>query len=237
MELRSLSASKLKTFSSCPRKFMYEYVHRQEKVRNAYAAMGTAVHRAIDSTYNAWRMNLTARDPREVYWETWASEVMNNAGMQVEQKIMLDGLSMIEKYDFTRRTPLDTEIEFRLPFPNAIEPICEMHGFIDQMFDWGFVDLKTSKRKPMQFALDNDLQFIVYKWAFKQLTSENPSFVSWFHLRTQEDIPFNLSKDKTDFALHVIERILQAGESDTYDRCIGESCVFCSYREVCLEGA
>src|SRR5688572_26235555 len=226
MELRSISASKIKTFSSCPRKFMYEYIERQSKTRNVYAAMGTAVHKAIDSTYSAWRGKNAARDPRDVYWDTWAAEIMNNAGMMVDQKVVMDGLTMVEKYDFTRRTPVDTEVEFRLPFPNAIDPICEMHGYIDQMFDWGFVDLKTSKRKPQQFVLDNDLQFIVYKWAFKELTAENPNSIFWFHLRTQEDIPFDLSKDKTDFATRVVERILQAAETGEYDRCIGESCTF-----------
>jgi hypothetical protein len=236
MELKSLSASKIKTFSSCPRKFMYEYIERQEKVKHPAAVMGTAVHKAIDTVYKAWRSDLAAPDPREVYWNVWADEILKNAGMQTDQKLLMDGLSIVEKYDFSKAVPKDTEVEFRLPFPNSIEPICEMHGFIDQMFDWGLKDMKTSKRKPMQFALNNDLQFIIYRWAFKELTGDSPSDVFWFHLRTQEDIAFDLSKDKTDFAARVVERILESNETGVYDRCIGESCVFCSYRAVCLEG-
>jgi CRISPR/Cas system-associated exonuclease Cas4 (RecB family) len=234
MELPRLSASKLKTFSSCPKKFYYEYVDRQESTKHIAAIMGTAVHKSIDSVYSARRNGHASQDVDILYHIAWTEEFIRSPGAVYDRKVFEDGLGIVKRYDFEKRTPNATEFEFRLPFPDPIMPMCEIHGYIDQMYDWGLVDMKTSKRKPAQVLLDNDLQFIVYAWAFYNIVGENPNHVLWHHLRTGEDLEFNLSIDKVDLASRVVERILESQESSVWDRNVGEACLFCSHRRVCL---
>lgn len=234
MELVKLSASRLKTYSSCAKKYWYEYVERVETPKHIAAIMGSAVHQTVHNYYSAAREGLEPVSPLVDYVRVWGEELKFSPDTQVDQKVFVDGMDIVQRYDFQRRVPLVTEFEFLLPFPDPIEPICEIHGFIDQLYDWGFVDLKTSKRKPAQVLLNNDLQFILYRWAFYSVTGESARQALWHHLRTGEDLQSNANPEKVDFATRVIERILESQERGTWDRNVGEACLFCQHRTPCL---
>lgn len=234
MDLYKLSASKLKTYSSCGRKFFYDYVERADSPKHVAAIMGTVAHRTIQQTHIARSLDTEIEPVSELYTRNWHEEMALNTGTMPDAKVYVDGMNIVSAYDFTRRSPHTNELEFRLPFPNAIDPICEIHGFIDQMYDWGLVDLKTSKRKPAPYMLDNDIQFIVYNWAFHRLTGEPANHVLWHHLRTADDIQFDAYSDRLDRATRVIERVIEAYETKTWDRNIGEACMFCSHKQPCL---
>jgi CRISPR/Cas system-associated exonuclease Cas4 (RecB family) len=226
--LVTLSASKLKTFSNCPRKYWYDYVERVETKKHPAAVLGTAVHKTIERGYKE------ETPPLIIYGQEYNAESKRQE-MPVVGKIFQDGIEMVARYDFTARTPQELELEFRLPFPNAAHPLCMIHGYMDQLYDWGFVDLKTNKRKPLRGVLDNDLQFIVYTWGFKELTGYDPEASVWHHLRTGEDlIADTAGEDKVDLAQRVIERILESQMTGIYDKNVGDPCLFCPHKEPCL---
>lgn len=235
MELTRLSASKMKTFSSCPRKFYYEYVERQRQPKHIAALMGSAVHKTIETHYLDRREGIV-KDPLLIYNERISEELNLNPDVEMDGRVIVDGSKIVAAYDFEKREPKVMEMEFFLPFPDALFPICEIHGFIDQMYDWGLVDLKTSKRKPASIMLENDLQFMLYQWAFQELTGEPAKHTLWHHLRTGEDLEVENKLDgkKLGMIERIIVRILEGYETETWDRCVGEACMFCSHKEICL---
>lgn len=240
-DLPRLSASKIKTFTACPRQYWYRYIKRDES-RHIAAAMGSAVHTSIDRTYRAWKEDKPA-DPATFYTQGWYSE-LEKSGIPDDNKVYKEGLGIVQRYDWKRRTPEKGEVEFILPFPDRHSPMCEIHGYIDQIYDWGLVDLKTNKRKPDELVLNHDLQFIIYSWAYLQLYGEKPNHVFWYHLRTNEDIPVDaFSRAKVEYATRKIDALLeeqyqQANDDENmftwFDKNIGPACMWCSYKRQCL---
>lgn len=240
-DLPRLSTSKIKTFSTCPKQYWYRYVNK-DKTRHISAAMGSAVHASIDRTYKARKENQPA-DPATFYTQSWYSE-LEKSDIPDDDKVYRDGLQIVNRYDWDRRTPLQGEVEFILPFPDPHNPICELHGFIDQVYDWGLVDLKTNKRKPDQLLLNHDLQFIIYSWAYIQLYGEKPNHTFWHHLRTGEDLASDASSvNKLEYALRKIDSLLEeeyqsSNDTDStftwFDKNIGPACMWCSYKRTCL---
>lgn len=227
--LITVSASKLKTFSSCPRKYYYEYVDKQPKEKHPAAALGSAVHKTIELVYK------NHVEPVSTFLTTFDAELQKyEVTLEGRQKsLRTDGIRMVGDYQYEKRTPTELELEFRLAFPNQAHPLCMMHGYLDQIYDWGFVDLKTNGRKPLRGVLDNDLQFIIYHWAFKELYGYDPDESIWHHLRTGEDLQADVA-GKEDDAARVIERILETDVTGVYDKNVGDACVFCSHKLICL---
>ena len=228
-ELVTLSASKLKTHSMCPRKFWYSYVKKEPQKRHPAAVMGSAVHRTIEHVY---------KNPEEgtvpgVLYQSFFEEEAAKSEVVHDQRYYIDGLKIVANYNFDLRTPVQLEYEFRLPFPNQAHPICIIHGYIDQAYDWGLVDLKTSRAKPLIGMLNYDLQFIIYAWAFREIYGYDPTVVYWHHLRTGDDLPADVL-NKTDHATAAITNLLSADLYQSYPRSVGEHCRYCPFRTSCL---
>src|SRR6185369_12394938 len=150
-ELITLSASKLKTYTSCPKKYWYEYVQKDDKTKHPAAVLGTAVHRTIEKLH---RGEQDAAGPIFLFSQEYQKESDAN-GLPMDNKLFKDGMGMVELYDFTKRQPVEMELKFTLNFPNTAHALCQIVGYIDQVYENGFVDLKTNKYKPMRGVLDN----------------------------------------------------------------------------------
>lgn len=222
-----ISASKLKTFSECPQRYFYKYIDRAPEGKHPAALLGSAVHRTIEQLHTgaleqdeavpAFVQDLRARSKDEQLY--------------VPDKLYQDGMRMLDQYDATRRTPQLVEVEFKIPFP-GVEDV-EIHGFIDQLYDWGFVDLKTNKRRPLQGVLNNDYQFMLYAWAFKELSGEEPMHSIWHHLRDSTDIE-SFMDDGIEKVRTLILRVIEADRTGVYNKNIGSACAWCPFRVPCL---
>lgn len=222
-----LSASKLKTYSMCSKKYWYEYVQKEEKKGSPSMALGTAVHKTIERVY---REHI---DPVPTFLAALDTEIETR---QIEDDISRqrnDGIKMVTNYKYDKRVPEEIELKFLLNFPNQAHPLCQIVGYIDQVYDWGFVDLKTSSRKPLGGVLDNDIQFIIYDWAFTELFGYEARDKLWHHLRTGEDL-YADTTGKLDNAVRIIERIMDSEMTGVYDKTIGDNCRLCDYRKPCL---
>ena len=226
--LTTLSASKLKTFSSCEKKYYYEYIEKACTDRHPAAALGTSVHKTIEHVYRE------QTDPIATFSEIFGKEIAQYEDTGIDlRKYQTDGIKMVRQYNFARRTPTAMEVEFLLPFPNQAHALCQIRGFIDQTYDWGFVDLKTNRTKPLNSVLDNDLQFLIYDWAFEQINGYEARDKIWHQLRTGEDL-YADTVGKLDNVTRVIERILDSYMTGIYDRSVGDPCRICSHRKACL---
>ncbi len=225
-----LSASKFKTFIGCGRRFKYQYIERVPVLKHPAAALGTAIHTTIDGVFKK------KKDPIQLFLASFDNELRDaNILLNYEeyQKYQADGVKMVGDYDYAMWQPVETEVEFRLPFPNKHHPLCEIHGFIDQTFQWGFADLKSNKQKPKQEELDDDLQFIAYQWAFEQIYNRPAERSIWYHLRTQQPIEAHVI-GKTDRVLEVVKDLLQARRENTFVKNRTFFCRFCPFKDPCF---
>lgn len=219
----TLSASKIKTYQLCPRRYWYRYILNKEEPQTPYTILGSSVHKAIELGYQR------QEEPTALFTEVWLEKIKEHQ-MTPEWKFYNDGFEMVRRYSF-KTPPIVSEKEFRLPYPSDF-PVCELHGFIDQIFEDGtLIDLKTSGKKPTKKQLADDVQFIIYAWAYEQLFGKKPTKVLWHHLRTGDMIEADVV-DKDIFPL--IMRILSYTEDMQYSRKITRLCDYCAFRKECL---
>jgi hypothetical protein len=226
-----LSASKLKTYKLCSQRYKYQYVDKLPSPKHPAAALGSAVHATIDKVFKQ------RQDPVSLFIQEFNHE-LHNYNISLDHlsygyaKSLSDGIAMVGDYPFSSYTPKETEVEFWEGFPNDSSSI-KIHGYIDQLYDWGIVDLKTNARKPKQEDLDNDLQFILYQWAFKKLTGSYPRKVLWYHLRTQEELAADVI-GKEHIAEQAIDQIVYSLQEDLFSPVVGYQCKFCPFVDRCI---
>jgi len=227
--LSILSPSKLKTFLTCPRKYYYDYIERRPSEKHPAAALGTAVHKTIETVYKE------RIDPVLFFLNEFDAELARH-GIELDaySKYKMDGVKMVGDYDYAKRIPIEMEYSFRaLPFPNQADAICAFNGIIDQTYEWGFVDLKTNARKPSQTTLDNDPQFIIYNWAFEEIFNYKPERNVWHHLRTHEDIDADVD-GKLDQIIRDVTTLLATDFTAVRDTPVQKTCFFCPHKNECL---
>jgi CRISPR/Cas system-associated exonuclease Cas4 (RecB family) len=228
----TISASKVKTFTTCQRQYYYRYFERLQSPVTGRALLGRCVHKAVE-------LGFQGQEPIGVFsdhWSSGVSEVQDNSNLS---KLYNEGLTMVSKYNFDQVPPLEMELGFTLPFPNADHPICYVNGYIDQIFpNHVVVDLKTGLRRPKQSVLNNMPQFILYAWAYLQLYGKIPR-VYWEHLRTAE----RLEAEITPEAVHDMEFLARAvvgkvegtrNIEDYFKNVSDNTCGQCDYRDICL---
>lgn len=226
-----ISASKIKTFSSCERQFFYRYIDRVPTGVGGRALLGRCVHKAIE-------LGFQGRDPFEVYNEEWMRGVKEVTGTDNMQKLYNEGLKMLDIYDFDQIPPVEMELGFELPFPNRDNPAVLIQGYIDQIFPGGvLVDMKTSVKRPQISALKYSPQFVLYAWAFRELYGKLPK-VYWHHLRTGEKFLADVQEDQIKSIIPIVKgleaQIKYADEIEQYHRNVGFECSFCPFSDICL---
>lgn len=174
-----VSASKLKTWISCPLQARFRYIDRIHKEgTNAYAAFGSCVHHALEN-YNTYG-NVT--DAVDVFCDVWDNPAkidsaieawppgINYSGALQRGKNMIRGYH--EKQQWETRTVLAAEHKFLVPFGSY-----EMQGVVDlvELKQSGkgqrtvrVIDFKTSRKAPSRDTLRLDVQFTAYDYAARQ---------------------------------------------------------------------
>ncbi len=227
-----LSATKIKTFSTCQRQFFHKYHDKLPTGTSGRSLLGRCVHKAIE-------LGFQGQDPMGVYNEYWIEGVPTVTSNDNLGKLYNEGLKMVDLYDFTQIAPLEMELGFELPYPNRDEPLVIMQGYFDQILRGNIlVDLKTGLRKPKQGVLKYNPQFIIYAWAFRELYGVMPK-IYWHHLRTGEKLLADVAEEQIN-SLDPIVRGLKAqveytSEIEHYPRNVDDMvCGMCSFRGPCL---
>ena len=147
-----ISASQLKTYGLCPKKWYFEKVEKLPRGKTSYGAtFGSALHACLE------RIQL-GEDP---FPEGWDSTLQEG-----DDKLAKDLLALYRKDEEV--LPENVEREIRLPVIDDINLL----GYIDLYKPGKIVDHKTTKA--MRWALSakelaKDLQMLVYaKWALDQ---------------------------------------------------------------------
>lgn len=201
MALQTYSASRIKTYKKCPRLYYHKYIvarsNRPEEDKTVATLMGSALHTAIELRYRS-NVNpvLTFQQHMDNTIESWEKDGSTIKGMDYYAKSMKTGTDILRAFRWEQFNPIALEYNFTLPFPNKEAPIVLINGIIDLIDMTGMiVDHKSASALPNQDELDNDIQFILYYWAYDQIHGEYPWKVVWNHLRTGKLIEADITKN------------------------------------------
>jgi len=222
------SATMLKMFLQCPRKFEYRYLRKLPEEKNVWAVTGTSVHTAIQYGHDLKKDGAEYNEivlPVIEKFDTTFCELDGYSYGPQSNKLYKESQKMLREYAFDR----DPEIQEHY-FEIDIDGIIFV-GYIDQLYPWGFVDLKTSRNKPNKVVLDNDPQFIIYSFAYRGFYGKDVDKAYWHHLRTGEDIEANVD---TDHIYRLEELASHIQKQEFFPRSHSVLCNYCSFKDFCF---
>jgi ATP-dependent exoDNAse (exonuclease V) beta subunit len=240
-KLPSLSASRIKVYQSCARKYFYQYVATERPKGDVHIAalFGTAMHEAIEKFYKH------GIDMVQTFTDSFDEEVDSAFDKGVDIKMLNHnktylklGKDILSSFPVDAFQPTHLEYRFSLPFPNKENPVATMNGIMDMVMvtDDGIVivDHKTSKALPTSEELRYDPQFLIYAWACRELFGALPKKIIWNHLRDHSHMEIDLSDFDSRFSalLNDIDAILYA--SNYARKPLSTECTrACSFKYLC----
>lgn len=220
-----ISASLIKDYLSCSQRAFYRLYEPQESIETEYMAMGTVVHNAI-----------------EKYWDNYerAFEYVNEQLELLNLPEDLDtrrvGLSL--KNFFNTFTPFLTDMDkieeyFKIPFKKGVY----LTGKLDRVtWDGIIFDWKTSFKVPD--SIDNDIQFIMYHYAYRKLYGKLPEKVYYVSLPKNKMVEFIPRKEYLNhFEQVLIPNIVEAIKKKMFVRegLYTGACDNCQFQTVCFK--
>lgn len=213
----AFSASRIATYQTCPRLYYFQYVEKLEQPKHILTLMGSALHKSIETFYQQGTQPLSVFS-KEFYGSLrHADTAVGLRGKESPAEVFLLGQSILEKIEWTFK-PIKIEMGFNIPFPSEESPVCNMRGFIDMVLEGDIlVDHKSSKTKPTKKKLSDNIQFLIYMWAYNKTFGKFPEKMYWHHLRTQELI--EVSIDNFDQRIEALQDVIIRIQTDaTYDK-------------------
>jgi hypothetical protein len=237
--LPRLSASKLKLYEACPKRYAWRYVLGHKDYPNIYGFLGSSVHKAIQNKY------LNPEGSTAYYFQQAFSSMLSPDIDQANkaQDLYAQAMLWIEAFDHSQYSPLMVdgkpvlEKYFRLPYSIDGEPICTLEGYIDFVGDTGgslfAVDWKTGKEVYSKRKVQKDLQFIIYAWALEQLYHRKPDYIIYHRLRSQTKYAgYVFDRSSLDA---IILRLLQDPLEYTHSICSASCPSYCGVRKYASE--
>lgn len=172
MELKSISASAIKTFETCPKKFYTEYVLKQKPPVHPAAATGSCLHKMFELSCKAVFENLEKEKHDPFFWR---DECIKEFSVLPEYHLILDELTQ-KCIDWGYMSSLNIAKGFEISAQFKLPCGVEVHGYIDRLDidrDWkaNIIDIKTQKDMFNQADLEDNWQAIIY---FLATINDNP---------------------------------------------------------------
>lgn len=218
--LPRLSASKLKLYERCPKQYVYRYLRNNEDKLNVWGIVGTAAHKAIEQHYR------TGTDIAQGFLDRTKNMDSTLGGYEdYAYKLLVGTYMSLKEFDPTQypiyqdASGMHLERYFNLPYP-ADNPVCTLNGYIDHVTPTGFIDYKTGKDKPSKKNLRDDLQFIIYFWAYEQMYKHKPEYGIYYRLR--DNRPIQITEVNTDKLETMVQKFIN--DPMEYDTVPCEDC-------------
>jgi ATP-dependent helicase/DNAse subunit B len=187
------SATRLKTYLTCPRQFRYAYLDAIPSVPTSPLVFGRTLHEAL-CFVQEHQMQTGDLPPVEQTLEKfdalWASALSKEqplfrAGAPSPAQHQTTGHEILRAYlsaSGSQIRPLAAELAFEVAAGEY-----RLAGIVDRVEESAtglvIVDFKSSQRLPKQADLDGDLQFTLYAFALEQMLGQKVERVVHLHLR------------------------------------------------------
>ena len=219
-----LSASSIADFIACPQKVLYRLKKTVPEIPNKGMTIGRIVHSAIEKGWNN-----KERAYSIIHEEVKANNLKKTDNTNME--FMVDMFFL----NFRQRLGDNDLIEFKFKLPLYDDVF--IVGKMDRITKGNLLDWKTTSKLPSK--LGNDVQCIIYDWAYQKLFDKKANSICVAGLSTGELIPYKedilCTKELFD---NVIPRMIKTVRHETYERLglYNHSCFMCAYKAGCLGG-
>ena len=214
----------LDDYMHCNRMVYYRINRPELQVQNKEMIIGEIVHSAIEKFWKNSKLAYLLIDTE------LSNRLPNDANANLFAKVCYDNY-----YDNFYQYLSDIDI-VETKFKIQIDKDVFVVGKLDRISDGKVFDWKTA-RKPLT-NIDNNIQFILYNWAFKKMYNAEPSGVYYAALTNGSLVKYNRNPVVEDFLLgEVVPQLVEAIRSRNYihNGVFRKSCFRCLYSDVCLK--
>jgi hypothetical protein len=216
-----LSASSIQDFIKCPQKVFYRLKKTVPEQKSREMIMGQIAHLAIEQ---GWKN-------RDHAYSIIDYETRKN-GLRLADKTHLQYMIDLFFLNFQPRLGENDLIEYN--FKIKLYEDVFIVGKIDRISKGNLFDWKTGK---LPTKLHNDVQCIIYDWAFNQIFDKPPTSICLAGLTSGELLPYKKDEFYTrEIFENIIPRMIRTVKHDTYERLglFNHSCFRCPWKEGCL---
>jgi hypothetical protein len=219
-----LSASSINDFIKCPQKVLYRIKKTVPEVKSKEMIIGLIAHSAIEHGWKDKERALSIID----------SEVKKN---KLSKSDRTNLSFMMDIFFLNFRDKLGDKDLIEYNFKISLYDDVFIVGKMDRISGGNLYDWKSGSKLPSR--LGNDVQCIIYEWAYEKIFSAKPKSICLAGLATGELIPYQ--KDKLFYSEvfdRIIPRMIRTVRHNEYERLgmFNHSCFRCPYKAGCLEG-
>jgi putative RecB family exonuclease len=180
-----LSFTRIDTFSTCPRKFRYQYVDALATRPAPQLSFGSSIHAVLEWLYDRKHPELPSLDETlQALYDRWDAtgyaEVPREeqrAAYDHAREVVAGFHRRVEAEGF--RLPAAVEAWFELPFPDDVVVIGAIDRVdVDMDGELHVVDYKTNRRAKSQRQVASSLQLAIYALATRELYGRAPATVA-----------------------------------------------------------
>lgn len=217
----NISKSLIEEYLSCNRKVYYRLNRPLKMLPTKEMIMGDIVHRAIEKFW----------DDREKASEFVKENFLKYRNMNMDLDFYLKCVDTFFYKFYPLMSKTDKiETKFKIPIYKDVFIV----GRLDRISNKKIFDWKTTRNPPS--SVNNDVQFILYDWSYRQMYGHDPHGVYYASLSTG-----NLIKYKKDSFLEkmlidkLIPELVSLIRKNNFvpNGIFNRSCYRCQYRETC----
>lgn len=227
-----ISASSIKDWLACSKRYVYRTQYPKEDAeKTPDLLVGTAVHEIIE---NHWNDSLDNNLKR-------LSTSLASVGLTEENKYHITKAERsIKNFYRTYIELLGDDDEVEKSFKIQIKPNVFLVGKIDRIipkFGGIVIDWKTNNKAPKEEDLEKDVQFIIYRQAYKHLYKKDPAKIWYASLFTNDRL---LVQYNSIYHAHLFDEIIPKMVSDIeHNSYIKQglytgACGKCQFKKICI---
>ncbi|SDP83488.1 PD-(D/E)XK nuclease superfamily protein [Actinopolyspora xinjiangensis] len=249
--LTRVTPAKLTTWSSCPRRYRFNYVDRPRPARGpamAHTTLGAALHNALRALYELPPAQRTPSRGRELVNRHWKSEGFAGAEQSADYRVRAGDWVA----DYVERHGASAEPVGVERWVSATTGTIIVQGRVDRIDhrdgELVVVDYKAGRHTPGVGDARDSLALALYALATRSALHGRCRRVELHHLRTSEVVSWRHTADSLAEHRERAERLahdssaaataVEAGEDP--DRMFparpGARCAACEFRRHCREG-
>jgi CRISPR/Cas system-associated exonuclease Cas4 (RecB family) len=219
----SLSASSLKDFLKCSKMFYYRVNSSEESVATSEMLAGSIVHKIIEE-HKIGQIVSEDKVDRLISEYKLVDLTLKKRIESCLRVFFKDYENLISDRDYV-------EYNFKLPLSKGVR----LTGKIDRITPDGLlIDWKTGGYVPK--SIDDDLQFIIYYWAYNKLFGSDPNKVFYIALLKNKMLEFNYNQPYFEQLFNsTIPSVVTKIKNKEYfrDGLDNNACKYCSYMTTC----
>jgi len=236
-EIIKLSASSVKTYEQCPRKYKFNYIDKLPKKHFDHFDLGNLCHKTLEGFHDYFISNkYNKKSAVKIMGESFAKARLGFPSLSDElvleaKQMMFDYLKMISVDGMPNVKSCEKDFDF-----NITESI-RVRGFIDRIDvlkngSFRIMDYKTTKS--VQYL--DSFQLLVYgvwlKKEFPDIKDFSGAYVLLRHKSKLKEYSFNLV-DIEEAEKKLISYANSIKTENTWVTVPGKLCNFCDFKDVC----